>query len=183
MRYSSLRTPASSAICPQPNAESSGLLIFSIGEIELLSLSTRETLGDYAAWNCFPSLARPENRVFVEKFRSVWTPAGTTDAQAIRQALRNQRFDAPAGPVQIDSENWPLYCDHSVTSVDVRLSVGCALDSTSSRMARRSAASLREIVTCLLMGGLLLRTCRKVGVLDHLARLHNVTLSAYNSGR
>jgi ABC-type branched-subunit amino acid transport system substrate-binding protein len=27
-------------------------------------------LGDYAAWNYFQSLDRPENRVFVEKFRS-----------------------------------------------------------------------------------------------------------------
>ena len=43
---------------------------FSVGEIELLSLSTRETLGDYAAWNHFQSLDRPENRVLVDKFRS-----------------------------------------------------------------------------------------------------------------
>ena len=42
---------------------------FSIGEIELLSLSTKETLGDYAAWNYFQSVDRPENRIFVEKFR------------------------------------------------------------------------------------------------------------------
>ena len=31
--------------------------------------------------------------------------AGTTDTPAIRQALRNQRFDAPGGPVRVDSEN------------------------------------------------------------------------------
>ena len=41
---------------------------FSIGEIELLSLSTIETLGDHAAWNYFQSLDSPETRVFVEKF-------------------------------------------------------------------------------------------------------------------
>lgn len=102
---------------------------FSIGEIELMSLSQRETMGDYAAWNYFQSLDRPENRVFVEKFRSrygrqrvtadpmeagylgvhLWAQAveeaGTTDTPAIRQALKNQKFDAPGGPVRIDSEN------------------------------------------------------------------------------
>ena len=102
---------------------------FSIGEIELLSLSTKETLGDYAAWNYFQSIDRPENRNFVEKFRlrygrqrvtadpmeaaylgvHLWAQAveeaGTTDTPAIRQALRKQKFDAPSGLVRIDSEN------------------------------------------------------------------------------
>jgi hypothetical protein len=31
--------------------------------------------------------------------------AGTTDTPAIRQALRDQRFDAPGGAVRIDPEN------------------------------------------------------------------------------
>jgi len=102
---------------------------FSIGEIELLSLSTKETLGDYAAWNYFQSIDRPENRLFVEKFRHrygrqrvtadpmeaaylgvhLWAQAveeaRTTNTPAIRQALRTQKFDAPGGPVRIDSEN------------------------------------------------------------------------------
>jgi urea transport system substrate-binding protein len=102
---------------------------FSIGEIELQSLSTKETLGDYAAWNYFQSVDRPENRIFVEKFRQrygrqrvtadpmeagylgvhLWAQAveeaGTTNTPAIRQALRKQKFDAPGGPVRIDSEN------------------------------------------------------------------------------
>ena len=104
-------------------------IYLSIGEIELLSLSTKETLGDYAAWNYFQSVDRPENRTFVEKFRHrygrqrvtadpmeagylgvhLWAQAveeaGTTNAPAIRQALRKQKFDAPGGPVRIDSEN------------------------------------------------------------------------------
>ena len=102
---------------------------FSIGEIELLSLSTRETRGDYAAWNYFQSLDRPENRAFVEKVRSrygrrrvtadpmeaayagvhLWAraveAAGDHAAQAIRQSLRNQSFEAPGGLVRIDPEN------------------------------------------------------------------------------
>jgi urea transport system substrate-binding protein len=51
---------------------------FSVGEIELRSLSTKETLGDYAAWNYFQSLDRPENRVFVEKFRARYGPQRVT---------------------------------------------------------------------------------------------------------
>ena len=31
--------------------------------------------------------------------------AGTADAPAIKEALPNQRFEAPGGPVRIDSEN------------------------------------------------------------------------------
>jgi len=102
---------------------------FSVGEIELLSLSTKETLGDYAAWNYFQSLDRPKNHIFVEKVRHrygrqrvtadpmeagylgvhLWAQAveeaGTTDTSAVREALRRQKFDAPSGPVRIDSEN------------------------------------------------------------------------------
>jgi urea transport system substrate-binding protein len=39
---------------------------FSIGEIELLSLSARGILGDYAVWNYFQSVDRSANRAFVE---------------------------------------------------------------------------------------------------------------------
>jgi urea transport system substrate-binding protein len=102
---------------------------FSIGEIELLSLSTKETLGDYAAWNYFQSLDRPQNRAFIDKFRHRYGPqrvtadpmeaaylgvhlwaqavqqAGTTNTSAIRKALRTQKFDAPGGPVRIDPQN------------------------------------------------------------------------------
>jgi urea transport system substrate-binding protein len=102
---------------------------FSVGEIELQSLSPREIVGDYAAWNYFQSLDRPENHAFVEKFRSrygrrrviadpmeaaylgvhLWAQAaeaaGGDDVTAIRRALPNQSFDAPGGRVRIDSEN------------------------------------------------------------------------------
>ena len=43
---------------------------FSVSEIELLSLSARDIVGDYAAWNYFQSLDRPENHAFVKRFRS-----------------------------------------------------------------------------------------------------------------
>jgi len=102
---------------------------FSVGEIELLSLSAREIVGDYAAWNYFQSLDRPENHAFVKRFRSrygrqrvvadtmeagylgvhLWAQAAHTadpdDVPAIRQALLNQTFEAPGGRVRIDAEN------------------------------------------------------------------------------
>ena len=44
-------------------------------------------------------------RVGVDLWAQAVEAAGTTDAPGIRQALRNQRFYAPGGPVRIDSEN------------------------------------------------------------------------------
>jgi urea transport system substrate-binding protein len=101
----------------------------SVGEIELLSLSAREIVGDYAAWNYFQSLDRPENRAFVKRFRSRygrqrvvadtmeagysgvhrWAQAAHAadpdDVTAVRRALPNQSFEAPGGRVRIDAEN------------------------------------------------------------------------------
>jgi urea transport system substrate-binding protein len=104
-------------------------LYLSVGEIELLSLSAREIVGDYAAWNYFQSLDRPENHAFIKRFRSrygrqrvvadtmeaayfgvhLWAQAAHTaeadDVTAIRRALPNQSFEAPGGRVRIDAEN------------------------------------------------------------------------------
>ncbi len=102
---------------------------FSVGEIELQSLSAPEIVGDYASWNYFQSLDRPENLAFVKRFRSrygrqrvvadtmeagysgvhLWAQAAHAadphDVAAIRQALPNQSFEAPGGRVRIDAEN------------------------------------------------------------------------------
>jgi urea transport system substrate-binding protein len=102
---------------------------FSIGEVELQSLTTKETFGDYAAWNYFQSVDRPENRVFIEKFRArygrqrvisdpmeagyigarLWAQAvevaGSAEAPQVREALRGQTFDGPGGRVRIDPDN------------------------------------------------------------------------------
>jgi urea transport system substrate-binding protein len=102
---------------------------FSISEIELMSLTTTEILGDYGAWNYFQSVDRPANRAFINAVRSrygtqrvtadpmeaaylgvhLWAQAveaaGDPDVPAIRRALRTQSFDGPGGPVQIDPEN------------------------------------------------------------------------------
>ncbi len=102
---------------------------FSLGETELLSLSAKETQGDYAAWNYFQSLDHETNRTFVEKFRSrygrrrviadpmeasyigvrLWAQAveaaGSDDLPAVREALRHRDLEAPEGMVRVDPES------------------------------------------------------------------------------
>lgn len=102
---------------------------FSAGELELRSLSPSDSVGDYGAWNYFQSIERPENKAFLERFRSrygswrvvadpmeaayvgvhLWAQAvdaaDDDDARAVRRSLRNQSYDAPEGPVRIDPES------------------------------------------------------------------------------
>jgi urea transport system substrate-binding protein len=101
-------------------------LSFSIGENELRSL---DIPGNYAAWNYFQSIDRPENRLFVDSFRSRYGPqrvtsdpmeaayvgvklwaqaleaAGTSETRPIREALRHQSLNAPEGQMHIDSDS------------------------------------------------------------------------------
>lgn len=44
-------------------------LYFSVGELELLSLASRQTEGDYAAQSYFQSISNAENRTFVAQFK------------------------------------------------------------------------------------------------------------------
>jgi urea transport system substrate-binding protein len=102
---------------------------FSIGEGELSEMHGIELSGDYAAWNYFQSVARPENRAFEARFHTVYgaerpindpmeaaydgvylwaqavRAAGSTDVRAIRQALKGQKFDAPGALIRIDPSN------------------------------------------------------------------------------
>jgi urea transport system substrate-binding protein len=104
-------------------------IYFSVGEPELRSFSDEEITGDYAAWNYFESLDRPENHAFIGRFRGRFGPhralsdpmeaayfgahlwaqaveaAGSPAAPAVRAALRGRAFDAPGGLVRIDPEN------------------------------------------------------------------------------
>jgi urea transport system substrate-binding protein len=101
---------------------------FSISEEELSSLSTKDLVGDYAAWNYFQSVDRAQNRHFVQRFQAkygqqrvisdpmeaayfgvhLWAQAvkeaGDDDVSKIRRAVRRQAFDAPQGRVSIDPE-------------------------------------------------------------------------------
>jgi urea transport system substrate-binding protein len=104
-------------------------IYFNVGEVELRHLADREIVGDYAGWNYFQSLDRPQNNRFISRFRNRYGPqrvlsdtmesayfgahlwaqaadsAGGGDTRAIREALRNQSFDAPGGVVRIDPDN------------------------------------------------------------------------------
>jgi urea transport system substrate-binding protein len=101
---------------------------FSISEEELSSFSPREVAGDYAAWNYFQSIDRPQNQAFVRRFQGRFGPtrvvsdpmeaayvgvhlwaqavrqAKSVDPKAVRPALKGQTYDGPAGPVRIDPE-------------------------------------------------------------------------------
>jgi urea transport system substrate-binding protein len=113
------------------------VLSFSIAEDELRKLPLREMVGDYAAWDYFQSIDRPENREFVRRFKaSNGADRVTSDvieaaynsvylwAQAVREAeseevanvlkaLRRQSLNAPEGVVSVDDETqhtWrPVY--------------------------------------------------------------------------
>ena len=48
------------------------MLSFSIAEDELRKLPLRDMVGDYAAWDYFQSIDRPENREFVRRFKELY---------------------------------------------------------------------------------------------------------------
>jgi urea transport system substrate-binding protein len=106
---------------------------FSIAEQELSVLGAQDMAGDYAVWNYFQSIDRPENHIFVRKFKAkygsqavvsdpmeaayvgvhLWAKAvaaaKSTDVAAVRLALRDQRLDAPSGHVRLDPGNQHLW--------------------------------------------------------------------------
>jgi urea transport system substrate-binding protein len=101
---------------------------FSISEVELGSLSTKNLVGDYAAWNYFQTLDRVQNQQFVQRFSArygaqrvisdpmeaayfgvhLWAQAveqaGSDEAPNIRQAVKQQSFEAPEGLVRVDPD-------------------------------------------------------------------------------
>jgi urea ABC transporter urea binding protein len=101
---------------------------FSISEVELSSLNTKNMVGDYAAWNYFQSIDRPENQEFVRRFQShygsqrvisdpmeaayvavhLWAQAvkelGSEDVSKVREGVRHQTYEAPEGLVRVDRD-------------------------------------------------------------------------------
>jgi urea transport system substrate-binding protein len=108
-------------------------LYLSVGEAELLSHSTGDAVGDYAVWNYFQSIERPENRAFVDRFRGRYGPrrvtndpmeaayvavnlwaraaeaAGPDNVADLRAALPGPVYEAPDGPVRVDSETQHIW--------------------------------------------------------------------------
>jgi len=102
-------------------ANSIPIMAFSVGERELLSVDTIP-VGHLATWNYFHTTDSPENKAFVKMWASfneqvdkmtsdpmeasfigfrMWAQAvvqaGTTDVNAVRQAMYGQRLKAPSG--------------------------------------------------------------------------------------
>lgn len=122
-------------------AEEIPVIAFSVGEEELRGVDTSSLVGHLAAWNYFMSIDTPENKKFIEKWKSyvkkhnlaggdkrvtndpmeatyigihMWAQAaeqaGTTDVDAVRQAMGYQRFKAPSGfVITMDSKNHHLH--------------------------------------------------------------------------
>lgn len=105
----------------------------SLSEPELLSIGGRAAAGHIASSVYFQSVARPQNRRFVESYRRRFgsakvtsadaeasyvavillaeaiRAAGSTDIEDVKKALNSCRLDAPQGPVWIDPENNHAY--------------------------------------------------------------------------
>ena len=109
-------------IAQQVNAKTLPVMALSVGERELLDVGTTGLAGQLAAWNYFQSVTSPENDTFVKMWADfnqqrdkttndpmeatligfrMWvqavSQAGTTDVNAVRQAMYGQRVKAPSG--------------------------------------------------------------------------------------
>jgi urea transport system substrate-binding protein len=98
------------------------VMAFSVGEEELAGVDTKPLVGHLAAWSYFESIDTPENKAFIAKWHAyikndksvtndpmesayilfhMWVQAveqaGTTDVDAVRQAMIGQKFKAPSG--------------------------------------------------------------------------------------
>ena len=98
------------------------VIAFSVGEEELAGLDTKPLVGHLAAWSYFQSVDTPENKAFIAKWRAytknpkrvtndpmelayilfhMWVQAvqqaGTTDVEAVRQAMIGQKVKSPSG--------------------------------------------------------------------------------------
>jgi urea transport system substrate-binding protein len=108
--------------------ERTPVLSFSIAEDELRKLPVRFMVGDYAAWDYFQSIDRPENRDFIRRFQKLYganrvtsdviaaaynsvylwahavEEAQSAEIPEVLKAVRRQSLNAPEGIVSIDEE-------------------------------------------------------------------------------
>jgi urea transport system substrate-binding protein len=98
------------------------VVAFSVGEEELAGIDTKNLVGHLAAWNYFESVKNPTNTAFIKMWHDyiknpkrvtndpmeatyigfkMWTQAvlqaGTTDVNAVRQAMYGQKVKSPSG--------------------------------------------------------------------------------------
>ncbi len=109
------------------------VVAFSVGEEELAGLDTKPLVGHLAAWNYFMSVESDENTAFIEKWKAfigddkrvtndpmeatyigfnMWVQAvkqaGTTDVDAVRQAMYGQEVKNLTGGVAVMNTNHHL---------------------------------------------------------------------------
>jgi urea transport system substrate-binding protein len=98
------------------------VIAFSVGEEELAGVDTKPLVGHLAAWSYFESINTPENKAFIANWHDytknqksvtndpmesayilfhMWVQAvqqaGTTDVDAVRQAMIGQKVASPSG--------------------------------------------------------------------------------------
>jgi branched-chain amino acid transport system substrate-binding protein/urea transport system substrate-binding protein len=98
------------------------VIAFSVGEEELAGIDTRPLVGHLAGWSYFESLDNPENAKFIKRWHDytkdpkrvtndpmeseyvlfhMWaqavTKAGTTNVDAVREAMIGQQVNSPSG--------------------------------------------------------------------------------------
>jgi urea transport system substrate-binding protein len=109
------------------------VVAFSVGEEELAGIDTKNLVGHLAAWNYFESVKNPTNDGFIKQWHDfiknpkrvtndpmeahyigfkMWVQAvrqaGTTDVDAVRQAMYGQKVPAPSGFTAIMNTNHHL---------------------------------------------------------------------------
>src|SRR5580700_4478264 len=109
------------------------VVAFSVGEEELAGIDTKNLVGHLAAWNYFESVKNPTNEGFIKQWHAfiknpkrvtndpmeahyigfkMWAQAvrqaGTTDVDAVRQAMYGQKVQAPSGFTAIMNTNHHL---------------------------------------------------------------------------
>ncbi|HEX7969204.1 MAG TPA: urea ABC transporter substrate-binding protein [Stellaceae bacterium] len=109
------------------------VVAFSVGEEELSGIDTKNLVGHLAAWNYFESVKNPTNTAFIKQWHAfikndkrvtndpmeatyigfkMWTQAvtqaGTTDVNAVRQAMYGQKVQAPSGFISVMNTNHHL---------------------------------------------------------------------------
>jgi urea transport system substrate-binding protein len=109
------------------------VVAFSVGEEELAGIDTKNLVGHLAAWNYFQSVKGATNDAFIKQWHDfiknpkrvtndpmeahyigfkMWTQAvkqaGTTDVDAVRQAMYGQKVNAPSGFVALMNTNHHL---------------------------------------------------------------------------
>ena len=109
------------------------VVAFSVGEEELAGIDTKNLVGHLAAWNYFQSIKNPVNDEFIKQWKTfikddkrvtndpmeatyigfkMWAQAvaqaGTTNVDAVRQAMYGQKVKAPSGFTAVMNTNHHL---------------------------------------------------------------------------